>query len=239
MSEDYILKDTEKNRKLQRDLAAKARLNKLGAFLYRSDPSSDGSNLSEQAFEAGNSCSSQDVASAEDDYLTATDDDKESSDETDDWELKVPLNIPPTIRMLLEHDSERINTEEKMVKLPASPTIVQILEMYVQQFCRNIIERNGDECPRSRGNRQSVVPPRPTDKADELEWITAQIYLVKEVVQGIRLCFDFRCKSQLLYAVEQSAYDQVINSKPEIISDDEYFKQDDHFMGKILNYILR
>lgn len=231
MSEDYILKDTEKNRKLQSDLAAKARLNKLGAFLYRSDPSSDGSNLSEQAYEAGNSCSSQDVASAEDDYLTATDDDKESSDETDDLEHKVPLHIPPTIRMLLEHDAERINTEEKLVKLPASPTIVQILEMYVRHFCRSLVERNNDECPRSRNNRQSVVPPRPTEKADELEWITAQVYLVKEVVQGLRLCFDFRCKSQLLYGVEQSEYDRAVNSKPEVCSEDESFKHEDHFMG--------
>lgn len=117
VSEDFVLKDTDENRQLQKDLAAKARL-QLGAYLYRKEHSEkENTTLSERAFEAGYSCSSQDVGSAEeqDEYLTATDDDKESSVETDDsLEQKVPLDLSPTIRMFLENDFDFINRQHKV-----------------------------------------------------------------------------------------------------------------------------
>lgn len=127
VSEDYVLKDTEENRQLQIDLAAKARL-QLGAYLYRKEHSDkNNSTLSEKVFDASNSCSSQDIASASasaasevedqeqeqehDDYLTATD---VESVETDDSVEQVPLELSPALKAFLEAGYEAVNGQHKV-----------------------------------------------------------------------------------------------------------------------------
>lgn len=137
VSEDYVLKDTEENRKLQKDLADKAQL-QLGAYLYRRDRKKRSRTLSQkinEAWDSGtNSYSSK--KSQEDDRDTlgttteeddddedgdvdddndADDDHNESSMDTDDsMDEQIPLELSNQMKAFLEEDYNLINNEQKV-----------------------------------------------------------------------------------------------------------------------------
>lgn len=133
VSEDYVLKDTEENRKLQKDLADKAQL-QLGAYLYRRDRKKRTRTLSQkinEAWDSGtNSCSSKKSQGEDgedrDDLATSTEDDEEeeiddedenneSSMDTDDsLDERIPLDLSNHMKALLEEDFHLVNNENKV-----------------------------------------------------------------------------------------------------------------------------
>lgn len=122
VSEDFVLKDTEENRKLQKDLADKAQL-QLGAYLYRRERKKRARNLSQkinESWESGtNSCSSkksqEENEEQEEDLVTTSDDDNESSMDTDDsLDERIPVDISNHMKILLEKDYDLINNKNKV-----------------------------------------------------------------------------------------------------------------------------
>lgn len=135
VSEDYVLKDTEENRKLQKDLADKAQL-QLGAYLYRRDRKKRTRTPSQkinEAWDSGtNSCSSKKSQEdeVEDDLGTTTEDDDEEDcdvDEDDDddnngscvdtddsLDERIPLDLSNQMKAFLEDDYNLVNNECKV-----------------------------------------------------------------------------------------------------------------------------
>lgn len=123
VSEDFVLKDTEENRKLQKDLADKAQL-QLGAYLYRRERKKRARNLSQkinESWESGtNSCSSkksqeEDENEEQEDLVTTSDDDNESSMDTDDsLDERIPVDISIHMKAILEKDYDLINKQNKV-----------------------------------------------------------------------------------------------------------------------------
>ncbi|KAK6641788.1 hypothetical protein RUM44_013503 [Polyplax serrata] len=229
VSEDYVLKDTEENRKLQKDLADKAQL-QLGAYLYRRDRKKRSRTLSQkinEAWDSGtNSYSSK--KSQEDDRDTlgttteeddddedgdvdddndADDDHNESSMDTDDsMDEQIPLELSNQMKAFLEEDYNLINNEQKVVTLPASPTVLEILESYVR-YC-GVKEPGESNVKSRRRTRGHFHESGETDPLKDYEAMVARLNLCKEVVDGLRIYFDFTLGQLLLYDLERAQFEE-------------------------------
>lgn len=258
VTEEYVLKDTEENRQLQRDLAQKAQL-QLGAYLYRRERKKRSYKYSErlveseseskrQARSAGSRATSATTGSSEDgssgqrdeydteDAVTEEDEEEEDDEEEEEEEEEdtessvsdyeeeessggggggdgggggggdddscggsqsgasirpgVDLDIGNTLRRILEIDSELINQKNKLVVLPAQPTVATILESWVHHFTETELKSIPDKTQRNKGN--NVVEKTLTD-----------INLCREVADGLRVYFDFTLQKLLLYRQER------------------------------------
>ncbi|XP_032675005.1 male-specific lethal 3 homolog isoform X2 [Odontomachus brunneus] len=230
VTEEYVLKDTEENRQLQRDLAQKAQL-QLGAYLYRRERKKRSHKMSERLIEAehqeprrrarsgGSRATSATTGSSEDgssgqhaDYDTEevnTEEDTESSSdymgETSDDEdsgggsqsgasmKSVDLDIGPTLKRLLEQDHDLIVNKNKLVVLPAQPTVVNILESWVQHFTTTQLTN---------------IPEKPQrNKAyNTIEKAVNDVNICRETADGLRIYFDFTLPHLLLYRQEREQY---------------------------------
>jgi len=121
VSEDFLLKDTDENRQLQRELAARAKL-QAGSYLYRkiSNSEKDHNCISEKVAEttsnSGSALNASSIDDEHDDYLTCTtDEDKESSVATDDLgDNKLPLELPHAVQIFLQTDADLIKNQNKV-----------------------------------------------------------------------------------------------------------------------------
>ncbi|XP_011141778.1 male-specific lethal 3 homolog isoform X2 [Harpegnathos saltator] len=230
VTEEYVLKDTEENRQLQRDLAQKAQL-QLGAYLYRRERKKRSHKMSERLIEAehqeprrrarsgGSRATSATTGSSEDgssgqhaDYDTEeanTEEDTESSSdymgETSDDEdsgggsqsgasmKSIDLDIGPTLKRFLEQDHDLIINKNKFVVLPAQPTVVNILESWVQHFTTTQLTN---------------IPEKPQrNKAyNTIEKAVNDVNICRETADGLRIYFDFTLSHLLLYRQEKEQY---------------------------------
>ncbi|CAH4027663.1 protein male-specific lethal-3 isoform X1 [Pieris brassicae] len=208
VSEDFVLKDTEENRQLQRDLAEKSQL-QLGAYLYRRErkkgsTSSAGTGTAKRVrhgfSDDGSSCSTQ-----PDDGETAADTDTSSGSgssaqqqpsSTNQSVCRAQIAIPPTLRDRLTLDYHLVVKRGKVARLPASPSAAEILESVVKWF----------------GRAGAWNPPRgkhePLQKPDILE-VSARLNLVREVADGLRVYFDFIFRGHMLYKQELQQYQEM------------------------------
>lgn len=219
VSEDFVLKDTEENRKLQKDLADKAQL-QLGAYLYRRERKKRSRNLSQkinESWESGtNSCSSKksqeedENEEQEEDLVTTSDDDNVSSMDTDDsLDERIPVDISNYMKILLEKDYDLIHNNNKIVSLPASPNVLEILEGYVRHFSMSQLRTNEETGRRRRSRSQFREEGRDTDPVKDFENMLARLNLCKEVVDGLRVYFDFTLGQLLLYDAERPQYEEM------------------------------
>lgn len=230
VTEEYVLKDTEENRQLQRDLAQKAQL-QLGAYLYRrerkkrSHKSSDrlaGSRRESRrrARSGGSRATSATTGSSEDgssgqqdDYDTEeaiTEEDSESSSEyveetSDDDESGggshsggstrpgIDLDIGTTLKRILDQDYELIAHKNKLAVLPAQPTVLNILESWVQHFTTTQLTNIPEKPQRNKTN-------------NTIEKTVNDVNVCREVADGLRIYFDFTLHDLLLYRQEREQY---------------------------------
>ncbi|EEB17910.1 conserved hypothetical protein [Pediculus humanus corporis] len=256
VSEDYVLKDTEENRKLQKDLADKAQL-QLGAYLYRRDRKKRSRTLSQkinEAWDSGtNSCSSKKSQDDNDDLETTTeddelgedgdiddgndddddDDDEDDGDDNDDddddndddeevengndknkgslmdtddiLDERIPLDLSNQMKAYLEEDYNLINNELKVVILPASPTVLEILESYIKHC--GVKQPNESESKSQRRTRSHFQDTREVDPMKDFEAMVARLNLCKEIVDGLRIYFDFTLGQLLLYDYERPQFE--------------------------------
>ncbi|XP_034836041.1 MSL complex subunit 3 [Maniola hyperantus] len=205
VSEDFVLKDTEENRQLQRDLAEKSQL-QLGAYLYRRERKKGNSTNSGSGpakrprhgfSDDGSSSSTQpDPDDGE------TGDTDSSSESASSVQPNSPPNLnpgrasiilPSALRDRLTFDYHLVVKRGRLSRLPASPCVAHILESFVKWFAR----AGAWNPPRARHD--------PTHKPDMLD-VSCRLNLLREVADGLRVYFDFILRGHLLYKQEAEQY---------------------------------
>ncbi|XP_066947808.1 MSL complex subunit 3 isoform X3 [Macrobrachium rosenbergii] len=225
VAEDYVLKDTDENRELQRQLADKAhiKLSKekrrkrrlsetIRETIEREKKEQDESETSSQT---GTTITDEDMGSGASEVESNTtgleeedgEDEEEEveEDETSDeetFEKHFPIVIPENLKSVLEQDYYFINEKDKILDLPTSRTALSLLESYVRFFAIRYI-------PRTKERRRSELKER--DKT----FLTLD--LCKEVMDGIRICFDFHIETHLLYSKELKQAEKLRTAKPVVV----------------------
>ncbi|RZF39964.1 hypothetical protein LSTR_LSTR002367 [Laodelphax striatellus] len=215
VTEDFILKDTTENRQLQKELAEKAQLTSTfkihrGGNWYKRDRKKQRSKLSikgRESLEAASAASKaeEEEAAAEEEgegeeapVAPVCHQDELSDSSVDAGPLPVTVPLSDNIRHLLENDYHLVTQSNKLLKLPAKPNVLTILENYVIDYAMNLVSSNQEKSTRS-----STHPPL------SLDAIRRNINLCKEVADGLRIYFDFTLRDFLLYNLERDQCNQM------------------------------
>ncbi|XP_054766308.2 putative male-specific lethal-3 protein-like 2 [Lytechinus pictus] len=155
------------------------------------------------------------ASSAEDSSVGSSD----SEDEDDDEAVEVPITFPEALHAKLEDDCYFITSKKQLVKLPPEHTALSLMETYVKDFAYRCQAHNVRVHLRQQGtagmpvslttpnsnNGDSVVPPPlPQFNVD----------LCREVIDGIRILFDFLLPTNLLYDCERAQYNSRYAQRP-------------------------
>uniref|UniRef100_A0A182PC43 Protein male-specific lethal-3 n=1 Tax=Anopheles epiroticus TaxID=199890 RepID=A0A182PC43_9DIPT len=216
VSEDFILKDTEENRQLQKDLAEKSQLYQ-GGYLYRKERKKQrAKSLTDRiesltsaktqsmnpSSEDGSSCSNGFSRDENEYHIDDMDEYYSSSVESSHEEEKVYLQAGSKFRKYLDLDQHLIVSGAMLVELPAKQPVVTILEDFVRYYTiRQLFECGHQEQTKSRRRNSSAV--RPEHKIRDYEQIRTNVELCKEVADGLRVYFDFTLQDYLLYPQEK------------------------------------
>ncbi|XP_045454826.1 protein male-specific lethal-3 [Melitaea cinxia] len=206
VSEDFVLKDTEENRQLQRDLAEKSQL-QLGAYLYRRERKKGNSTNS-----GSGPAKRQRHGFSDDGSSTSTQPDEGETGDTDSSsgsgsspQPNSPPNshtgrasivLPSALRDRLTFDYHLVVKRGRLSRLPAVPSAAQILESFVKWFAR----AGAWNPPRARHD-----PPHRPDMLD----VSCRLNLLREVADGLRVYFDFILRGHLLYKQELDQYYEI------------------------------
>ncbi|XP_078514034.1 MSL complex subunit 3 [Lissotriton helveticus] len=224
-AEDHVLRDTDENRRLQRKLARKAvaRMRRKGRkrrpcrlpgvdSVLKTGPSEDKEEVEENSV----SSSSDDSDEGTDEEIKSEESDieekpemKEEQDIHSKREMEeriISIEIPEVLKKKLEEDCYYINKRKRLVKLPCQTNIITILESYVKHFAINAAfsanERFRNHQTTSNVNMNlHYIPPE------------KNVELCKEMVDGLRITFDFTLPLILLYPYEQAQFKKVTSSK--------------------------
>lgn len=193
VGEEFVLKDTPENRQLQKDLAEKAQL-QLGAYLYRKERKKNrkpGDRAS--ASEDGSSSSPGRMDTDDGQGITSSsEDDSSTEDET------IYIELTADLRKVIEEDYYLIKEKNKLMKVPAEPNVATILETYYRLYASNQI-CGLTEKPAGRyrnPNNQQV------NGKTKSEYIQRNLTVCREVLDGLRIYFDFTLNDLLLYKEE-------------------------------------
>ncbi|KAM5128409.1 male-specific lethal 3 homolog isoform X1 [Marmota monax] len=223
-AEDHVLRDTDENRRLQRKLARKAvaRLRSTGRKKKRCRlPGVDSVLKSlpvEEKDENGEnsiSSSSDDSGEEKDEEISEGSDSEEKTEVKEELELQtkkemeertITIDIPEVLKKQLEDDCYYINRRKRLVKLPCQTNIITILESYVKHFAINAAF-SANERPR---HHHAMVHANMN-----VHYVPAEknVDLCKEMVDGLRITFDYTLPLVLLYPYEQAQYKKVTSSK--------------------------
>uniref|UniRef100_A0A672JXK1 MSL complex subunit 3 n=1 Tax=Sinocyclocheilus grahami TaxID=75366 RepID=A0A672JXK1_SINGR len=200
-AEDHVLRDSENNRKLQRKLARKAlaRMRKKGWKKRRCRL--PGVNPILKSLTEEEKEKSDDAC----EYL-GEEQEPQTKRESEDKSITVNIDIPDVLKKKLEDDCYYINKRKKLVKLPCLMNIVNILESYVKHFTLNAAFSANERCLHPQSSTQTNMSPHymPPERNEEL---------CKEMVDGLRITFDFTLPLILLYPSEQAQFKKVSFSK--------------------------
>ncbi|XP_076445942.1 MSL complex subunit 3-like isoform X2 [Babylonia areolata] len=119
----------------------------------------------------------------------------------------VTIDIPDILKSRLEEDYIAVSIRGKLCSLPAKPCVVDILEGFMKTFCVNYLcepaerEPLGKERDKVRSDKHVLkLPP---------DHVFA---MCKELVDGLRILFDFTLPIILLYATEQEQYESAMKA---------------------------
>ncbi|XP_038122307.1 protein male-specific lethal-3 [Culex quinquefasciatus] len=233
VGEDFILKDTEENRQLQKDLAEKSQLHQ-GTYLYRKERKKQreksltariesltghgalkGPSLSEEGSSCSNGFSRDDSEFQVDGPAASIDVDTEyysnsSSVESNHEEDKVYLQVGDKLKKFLEFDYRMIS-EGTLTEIPVKLPIVTILENFVRHYTIRQLFDLGQEQAKMR--RRNSLFQKGDQKTKDYEAIRTNVELCKEVADGLRLYFDFTLKDYLLYPQERQQAELVLSDE--------------------------
>uniref|UniRef100_A0A4W3HZ44 MSL complex subunit 3 n=1 Tax=Callorhinchus milii TaxID=7868 RepID=A0A4W3HZ44_CALMI len=199
-AEDHVLRDTDENRRLQRKLAKKAvaRMKNKGKKKRRCRlPGVDSVLKSlpvDEKEENDENC----------EFLCK--EDQETCPKKEMEEKTINIEIPEILKKKLEDDCYYINKRKKLVKLPCQTNIINILESYVKHFAINAAFSANERSRHHQTNSQIPMNPHyiPPEK---------NVELCKEMVDGLRITFDFTLPMILLYQYEHAQFKKVTSSK--------------------------
>ncbi|XP_067663103.1 MSL complex subunit 3-like isoform X1 [Haliotis asinina] len=225
VGENYILKNTEENRTLMKKLADTAkrytfsgsrknsqRRRKIDDILSSSfrgkipilDSDTDDSDNSGDDDDNDGEDGDDDGRSSGDD--SSNDTASETRERRRATHTPVDIDIPDILKSRLEDDYVAIIHGDKLTKLPASPCVIEVLEGFMKTFCVNLLCEPSEKEKESRRNNNNghehtmLCPP------------ATSIALCKELVDGLRICFDFTIPIILLYDVEREQYNHVMTT---------------------------
>ncbi|PWA32278.1 hypothetical protein CCH79_00013215 [Gambusia affinis] len=126
--------------------------------------------------------------------------------------VHVDISIPDVLKKKLEDDCFYINKRKKvrldlpeLVMVPCQTNVVHILESYVKHFTINKAFMANERYRRQQNTTQSSSPQTiPPERSEEL---------CKEMVDGLRITFDFTLPMILLYPCEQAQFKKVTSSR--------------------------
>ncbi|XP_033226316.1 male-specific lethal 3 homolog isoform X2 [Belonocnema kinseyi] len=235
VTEEYVLKDTEENRQLQRDLAQKAQL-QLGAYLYRrerkkrsykySDRLAESETESKrQARSSGSRATSATTGSSEDGSSGQQDEyDTEDQDAVTEEETESSSDY-------VDESGDDDSCEGSQSGASIRPGV----DLDVGNTLRRILEQDYELIMHK--NKLAVLPAQPTvalileswvqhftdtelksipDKSQRnkgnniMEKTLTDINLCREVADGLRVYFDFTLYNLLLYRQEREQYDSLM-----------------------------
>ncbi|XP_063912809.1 male-specific lethal 3 homolog isoform X2 [Zophobas morio] len=220
VGEEYVLKDTPENRQLQKDLAEKSQL-QLGAYLYRRDRKKHNRKTSTAPSSDDGSSSSPARMDTDDgqDETSSSEDDSSIEDES------VPIELTAELRTFLEEDYYLINTKNKLLRLPAEPNVLTILEGYWRHYATNqICDLNEKSHSRHRYLFHSQSKRRPED-------VQRNLSVCSEVLDGLRIYFDYTVGDLLLYKTEQGQVETkqaMYTSAQHLFQDESSFTDEDY-----------
>ncbi|XP_052890816.1 male-specific lethal 3 homolog [Anopheles moucheti] len=216
VSEDFILKDTEENRQLQKDLAEKSQLYQ-GGYLYRKERKKQRAKSLTDRIESLTSAKAQPINPSSEDGSSCSngfsrDDNEYNMDDMDEYysssvessheEEKVYLQAGSKFRKHLDLDQHLIVSDGMLVELPAKLPVVTVLEDFVRYYTiRQLFECGHQEQTKSRRRNSSAL--RSEHKIRDYEQIRTNVELCKEVADGLRVYFDFTLQDYLLYPQEK------------------------------------
>uniref|UniRef100_A0A672IT77 MSL complex subunit 3 n=1 Tax=Salarias fasciatus TaxID=181472 RepID=A0A672IT77_SALFA len=211
-AEDHVLKDSEETRKLQRKLARKARdrMKKKGWAKRRRRQSGNKSSRKTLPKEddSDDACEKPPAFSAVSQLPPAAKLSPPNPCLLRDNEEKivhVDISIPDILKKKLEDDCFYINKRKKLVMVPCHTNVVHILESYVKHFAINKAFMINERHRRQQNAAQNTTPPPvPPEKSEDL---------CKEMVDGLRITFDFTLPMILLYPCEQAQFKKVSSSR--------------------------
>uniref|UniRef100_A0A8C6KHC5 MSL complex subunit 3 n=1 Tax=Nothobranchius furzeri TaxID=105023 RepID=A0A8C6KHC5_NOTFU len=208
-AEDHVLRDTEENRKLQRKLARKAlgRMKRKGWTKRRRRQSCTKSSLKTLPKEddSDDACEESICSFHLRVLFQRVEPDVNMKRESEEKIVHVDISIPDVLKKKLEDDCFYINKRKKLVMVPCQTNVVHILESYVKHFAINKAFMANERYRRQQNASQSSSPqPIPPEKSEEL---------CKEMVDGLRITFDFTLPMILLYPCEQAQFKKVSSSK--------------------------
>ncbi|XP_058454473.1 protein male-specific lethal-3 [Malaya genurostris] len=231
VSEDFLLKDSEENRQLQKDLAEKSQLHQ-GTYLYRKERKKQREKSLTARIESLTACAQKttNLASSEEgsscsngfgreetdfniDVPANLDPDTEyysSSVESNHEEEKVYLQVGDKLKRILEFDYQMIS-ENNLIEVPAQLPIVTILENFVRHYAIRQLFEVGQEQTKHRRRNSAFM--KGDQKTKDYEAIRTNIELCKEVADGLRLYFDFTLKDYLLYSNELQQAELVLSEE--------------------------
>ncbi|CAB3992699.1 male-specific lethal 3 homolog isoform X1, partial [Paramuricea clavata] len=102
-------------------------------------------------------------------------------------EPHIDIEIPCALKLKLEDDCYFIKRKKKLVRLPRSPNVIDILKEYVNHVTL----------------QEDQQQPSPD--------VQSSVNIVKEVMDGLRVYFDFTLASVLLYNMERDQHDRVMH----------------------------
>ncbi|XP_012971893.1 male-specific lethal 3 homolog isoform X1 [Mesocricetus auratus] len=226
-AEDHVLRDTDENRRLQRKLAKKAvaRLRGAGGKKRRCRlPGVDSVLKSVPIKETAQNDENSISSTCHDSCGEKNEEIKEHRQRRikvktkvkkkvlslrsrkDMDERTITIDIPEVLKKQLEDDCYYINRRKRLVKLPCQTNIITILESYVKHFAINAAF-SANERPRHHHAMMHAhmnVHYVPAEK---------NVDLCKEMVDGLRITFDYTLPLVLLYPYEQAQYKKVTSSK--------------------------
>ncbi|XP_029112807.1 male-specific lethal 3 homolog isoform X3 [Scleropages formosus] len=223
-AQERVLPDTVRTRRLQCTLArrALARMRRKGWKKRRGRlPAINPvlKHLSEEKLESHDASSEyveedksedQDSLQSEDSYTVIEDlyemkEEQDTSSRRESEERSISIEIPDVLKKKLEDDCYYINKKKKLVKIPCQMNVVSILESYVKHFAINATFSADERYWHRAGAHASLSSHcgRP-EKNEEL---------CKEMVDGLRITFDFTLPMILLYPSEHAQFKKVSSSK--------------------------
>ncbi|KAK8758611.1 hypothetical protein V5799_003758 [Amblyomma americanum] len=122
-----------------------------------------------------------------------------SNDELEEIAAKFNIRIPKVLQTILENDYYSIKEEKKLIQLPCSPDVVDILEEYLKHYAAELTAKT------TKPARCSFLRQPPVD----LSQVEARFALCKEAMDGLRVTFSHILLNSLLYNEEKHQHQLV------------------------------
>ncbi len=224
VSRDFLLKDIEENRSLQKDLFKQTEEYVRGKRKKKRQTGEhpvEGEGTSTPEGKADKEEEKADVEGQKKEEEEENQEDKGAIDSQEDHDeldyddeglddSPIPVPLSDDIMNLLNFDHNAINTRKKLHRLPAEKSAVRILEDFVRAFGSERLSQHEKNFCRSNvffiGHKKEMA-------RENLVHVLDEINLAKEVAEGLRVLVDFYVGSLLLYKGEKEQYSRMMGGK--------------------------